>query len=518
MYKHIIIKSFLFILFAGSQTIAWAQSDPQVNYVISISKPAVNTYHVELKTGGWNQDTLVLKMPKWTPGYYQIMDYAKSVKNIAIKNADVQSLSFLRSQTNTLRIPVKEVRYITVNYDVVTFKQFVANSYVDTKHAYLIPANTFFYVKGFLDIPVHVTIKNNPWDDVATGLISVSREPGKFKASDFDFLYDCPILMGDLAELPSFKINGVVHRFIGYKLGKVNGKAFMSELKQVVKAAIAIIGDIPYDHYTFIDIGPGKGGIEHLNNTTVSMGIYEDSLTSNRTMNYLAHEYFHNYNVKRIRPFELGPFNYEKPSRTYLLWISEGLTVYYEYLIVRRAGLAGEQTLFDDLEENINTYEHNPGKFYQSLVEASYNTWEEGPFGDIGEEPGKTISYYQKGPIIGMFLDFAIRHATHNRKSLDNVMQLLYRKYYKKKERGFTGAEFREACEHVAKTSLAQIFKYVYSTKKLDYNKYLGYAGLKLDTVSYKNDENEQVEKYQIIRIEDPNRLQQAILQTWQGK
>ncbi len=126
----------------------------------------------------------------------------------------------------------------------------------------------------------------------------------------------------------------------------------------------------------------------------------------NRMMNFLAHEYFHHYNVKRIRPSELGPFDYDQGSKTNLLWVSEGLSVYYEYMVVKRAGLADEQTLFGDFEKNINANENNPGRRYQSLAQASYKTWSDGPFGTQGEEAGKSISYYDKGPVVGLLLDF----------------------------------------------------------------------------------------------------------------
>lgn len=521
MSKHpSIIKYIAFFVFTIYQVPVLAQTKPQIEYEISIPNPATHTYHVELQTGGWSKDTLVLKMPKWSPGYYQIMDYANSVKNMTVKDDRGEDLSFQRPGINTIIIPNIGNKTVAVAYDITTSRQFVANSYVDKEHAYLIPANSFFYVEGFLNLPVQIKFKNNPWTDIATGLAPVNKTTNTFTARNFDFLYDCPILLGNLEELPSFKVNGIDHRFIGYKMGDFNKKSFIEKLKQVTQAAVAIIGDIPYERYTYIAIGPGRGGIEHLNNTTFSFdgSTLNESVGVNRMLNFLAHEYFHHYNVKRIRPFELGPFDYQKPTRTNLLWVSEGLNVYYEYLIVRRAGIADEETLFNNLEANINTYQNNPGRFYQTLVQSSYNTWEDGPFGNAGEEPGQTITYYQKGPIVGMFLDFAIRHATHNKKSLDDVMRYLYFTYYKKKNRGFTDAEFRQACEEVANTSLAAVFEYVYTTQKLDYAKYLGYAGLKLVKSANISKNGESVKTFQISYVENPNSLQNAILKSWQGR
>jgi predicted metalloprotease with PDZ domain len=232
-------------------------------------------------------------------------------------------------------------------------------------------------------------------------------------------------------------------------------------------------------------------------------------------MSFLAHEYFHNFNVKCIRPYELGPFDYDKENKTNLLWVSEGLTVYYEYLIVKRAGLISEQDFFRNFESSINAYENNPGRFYQSLTQASFNTWSDGPFGKQGEDADKSISYYDKGPVIGLILDFAIRHATQNKKSLDDVMRLLYWHYYKELQRGFTDAEFQQVCESVAGISLIPEFEYINTTREIDYATYLSYAGLKIGVETNKENGNR---KFTISGLDSLNSIQYNILQTWQGK
>ncbi|MBL7865666.1 MAG: M61 family peptidase, partial [Cyclobacteriaceae bacterium] len=223
-------------------------------------------------------------------------------------------------------------------------------------------------------------------------------------------------------------------------------------------------------------------------------------------------EYFHHYNVKRIRPLELGPFDYDQGSRTNLLWVSEGLSVYYEYLIVKRAGLVDLSTLLSHFDGNLNAHENNPGRFHQSLTQASYNTWKDGPFGTQGDEPGKAISYYDKGPLVGLLLDLEIRQATKNAKSLDDVMREIYWMYYKQAGRGFTDAEFQQACETVAGVPLTKVFEFVYTTKELDYDGILGYAGLKIERQPAADDKSKP--KMKIARIQNPDALQQAILKS----
>jgi predicted metalloprotease with PDZ domain len=359
-------------------------------------------------------------------------------------------------------------------------------------------------------------INYEKWSSIATGLKSIPGKKDEFHAPDFDILYDCPILAGNLDELPSFSIGGIRHRFTGYNPGSFNREEFISNLAAVVKAGTDLMGHIPYDEYTFLAIGPGMGGIEHLNNCTVSfngngLGNREAML---RTLNFLAHEYFHNYNVKRIRPYELGPFDYGSENRTNLLWLSEGMTVYYEYLIVKRAGLTDDQDLFRDFEGSISAAFNDQGKAFQTLAQASYSTWDDGPFGQQGKDD-RSISVYDKGTLMGLVLDFSIRNATSNRKSLDDVMRFLYNKYYRQEGRGFTDAEFQKACETIAGQPLTREFEYLYKTGDIDLNYYLAYAGLQVisDPVP-----GTGKLKFTISRIAGPDELQSAILRSWLGE
>lgn len=489
-----------------------------LHFEISIPQPENHTYHLEFYVSDWEHDTLYLKMPNWMPGYYQMMEYSKDLENISVSDNDGVELPIESINKNSWKICGIRNKDFVVSYDIRTSRQFVANSYVDKDHAYLVPGNSFLYVDGLLEHPVSVKIKINPGWDVTTGLDPINGKPGDYTASDFDILYDCPILMGDLEELPSFEIEGIEHRFIGYNMGEFDRKIFMNNLKRVVEAAIYIIDDIPYKQYTFIGIGPGRGGIEHLNNTTVSFqGNGLDSPAGmERMLSFLAHEYFHHYNVKRIRPFELGPFDYDRGNRTNLLWFSEGLTVYYEYVILKRAGLIDEETLLTYLADIVHDYENDPGRFFQSLSQASYNTWEDGPFGTLGTGPDKSISVYTKGAILGMLLDFEIRAASGNSKSLDDVMRKLYWTYYKGERRGFTDAEFQQACEQVAEKSLALLFEYVYTTKEIDYASFFSHVGLILDGEQTNSEDKGQT--FKIRRVETPDLLQSSILSSWLGE
>ncbi|WP_185716295.1 M61 family metallopeptidase [Larkinella knui] len=460
---------------------------PAVNlaYTVAVEDPATHLYHVTFRCEGIKGDTLNFKMPVWTPGYYQLMNYAKSVENFQATDGSGKPLQWEKTANSRWKVHQKQATVVTLTYDIKATRNFVAGNYLDENRGYISPAGVCMYPEGQLKQPLTITLKPySNWSGlIATGLDSVAGKPHTFGAPDYDVLYDSPILMGRLEQLPSFEVNGIPHHFIGYNLGNFDRQQFVADLKKIVEGSVAVIGDIPYKHYTFIAIGPGGGGIEHLNSTSISFS--GDRLATRagkiQLYNFLAHEYFHHYNVKRIRPVELGPFNYDRQNRTRMLWVSEGFTVYYPYLILKKAGLMTEEEVFSALQKDIASYENKPGHLFQSATQASFETWEDGPFGRTGDEAYKTISYYSKGPVLGAMLDFKIRHETGNKKSLDDVMRALYQTYYQKQKRGFTETEFWAECEKAAGTSLSELSDYASTVKEIDYPSYFAYAGLAID-------------------------------------
>lgn len=467
--------SLLFLLLGLVPAFVAAQK-PELQYVVSMPEPSNHRFRTEFNVSGLHEDTVLLRMPKWTPGYYQLLDYASDVLDLKVSDKTGKDLVAIKSDGNTWKV-VTHQQAFTVKYDVMAAQNFVARSFLDSTHAYIVPANNFLYVVGHLGLPVSVEIKPNlAWKSTATGLEKIAEN--RYSAPSYDLLYDCPLLIGNLTELPAFEVNGINHRFTGYKMGSFDGAMMMRNMKRFVVAATEMLGEVPYQSYTFIGIGQGSGGIEHLNNTTVSFdgSRLKSEAAINDMILYLGHEYFHNFNVKRIRPFELGPFDYNRENRTTQLWISEGLTMYYQYVLAKRAGLMDEKTYLRCFEGHINSVQNNAARLVQSMTQSSFYTWEDGPF----TKPGQTISYYEKGPVVGLIVDLAIRRATQSKKSLDDVMRFVYETYYKKLQRGFTDAEFQQACESVAGKPLTNEFEYVNTTKEFEYADYLNYLGLEL--------------------------------------
>jgi predicted metalloprotease with PDZ domain len=253
------------------------------------------------------------------------------------------------------------------------------------------------------------------------------------------------------------------------------------DLRKIVEAEKRIFGELPYDRYVFIlhHVPEGGGGLEHRNSTALQYPPYQHR-PREKYENFLelaAHEFFHLWNVKRIRPEMLGPFDYVREVHTRLLWVMEGITSYYDTLIVTRAKLAGADRYLKKTSERIRRFEEKPGRRRQSLSASSFDAWI-GLYQPNENAANCQMSYYEKGELVGMCLDLEIRRRTSGRKSLDDVMRLLWREWGRK-DRGFPEGEFRRACERTAGGSLAAFWKdLVDGTAEIPWNRYLGVAGV----------------------------------------
>ncbi len=456
----------------------------KIEYTISMENPNNHYFHVSLTYSGLKEDETELKMPVWTPGYYMIMDYPKNVINFNVTDASGNKLIWEKTSKNRWLINTNRVNSIHVSYDVYAFRISVAESFLDDGRGFISPTGIYMYPAGKKNHPVTIIVK--PYDKfsyVSTGLDPVPGKENTFSAPDFDVLYDCPILAGN-QEILKFETGGITYTIAAENLGNLNRTELIDDFRKIVETATSIIGDIPYRHYTFIMMNNGMGGLEHTN----SMAVFTNRLNSesgrigNGWLSFIAHEFFHLYNVKTIRPIDLGPFDYDKENYTTMLWFSEGVTSYYENLILNRAGFFTRDDVFREISSSVAACENIPGRLFQSVAASGFDSWMY--FLNRSENAANTtISYYDKGCAIGMLLDLKIRNESGNKKSIDDVMRTLYNTWYKGKKRGFTDKEFREVCEKTAGSSLSEIFdSYISTTAEIDYKKYLGYAGLEIDT------------------------------------
>ncbi len=478
MRRHLAALLGLVLLFAPVSAFG-RPPEARLAFTVSIPHPDAHILHVRFRAEGLKGVVRDFEMPAWMPGYYRILDYEKNVSNFRAADGDGHALGWEKVTRNTWRVAAAQSPVVVLDYDVLADIPFVAANFADAGRAFLAPPGIFVYPAGEIRHPVTVTVRlPEGWTRVATGLDPVGGRPGTFFAPDFDVLYDCPLLLGN-QETARFEVRGVPHTVVIEDVpDTVDRRRMLADLKRIVETATGLMEAIPYTHYTFLLMGKGNGGIEHANSAACSFngrGLVDEKGYQG-WLSYISHEYFHNFNVKRIRPLALGPFDYETENLTDMLWVSEGLTVYYEDIIMVRAGLMTGDEYLERMEKAMTRFENSPGRRYQSAAESSLETWSSQGLGG-----GKTkISYYDNGAMLGAMLDLEIRHDSGNRRSLDDVMRQLYRKYAQGLKRGFTDAEFREACEAAAGQPMAEMFAYASTTKDVDYAKYFGYAGLRV--------------------------------------
>jgi predicted metalloprotease with PDZ domain len=299
-------------------------------------------------------------------------------------------------------------------------------------------------------------------------------------ASDYDIFIDAPAFIGDFKVL-DFETGGARHYLVFSKRDiSLSAPQVLADIQDIVEEAMAIFGKLPYKEYFFLVKvqRQATNAVEHLNSTHITAG-ENDFVTQSSYRQFLetvSHEYFHLWNVKRIRPASLGPFDYTKEVYTHLLWMSEGITSYYGDLLLERAGIDQPTEFFIRMAAVIDALEHSPGRHLMSADEASWNVWLRSD-----NEPNNTISYYTKGELIGLLLDVEIRARTKNKKSLDDVMRYLM-ETYANKGIGLPEDGFLKAIETVAGSDFHEFYAAVaQSHRELDYNRYLKRAGLAVD-------------------------------------
>jgi predicted metalloprotease with PDZ domain len=476
--------SFVLALTGWLAPLAAAQPAVTTAFTVSMPQPGNHLLHVAMRREGLRGEFHDFYLPAWAPGYYRLLDFEKNVRNFRAEDGGGRALAFEKNTRNSWRVVTGDANSVVLNYDVLATVSFPVQNFLDETRALLSPPGLFVYEPGELRRRVTVELQPPPgWSSIATGLDPLPGRARVYSAADFDTLYDSPILMGN-QELLQFTVNGARHDVALEKVpASVDRTRMLADLKRMVEAATGLMGEIPYTHYTFLMVGAGNGGVEHLNSASIlfngnSLGTPEGYL---RWLSYVAHEYFHNFNVKRIRPLALGPFDYESENRTNMLWVSEGLSVYYQDLLLVRAGLMTQQQYLDKMAASIGKFENASGRRYQSATESSWTTW--GTSG-VGGDRNTTISYYDNGAMLGAMLDLAIRTGSGNRQSLDDAMRALYHTYYKTKQRGFTDAEFRAACESAAGRPLEEVFAYASTTRAVDYAKYFALAGLQVEVTA----------------------------------
>ncbi|MGI8812804.1 MAG: M61 family metallopeptidase [Pyrinomonadaceae bacterium] len=420
-------------------------------------------------------------MPTWAPGWYTIENYAKNLLRFRITDASGKILPHRMSRKQTWNVDTRGIRKIRVDYDYRATVLALNQAKIAKDFAFFQGIEMFLQPEGHRNEPstVHFSLPS-AWKIVSA--LKETTDPMVFTAADYDTLVDAPTEMGKF-DVHTFEVEGKPHYFVANPAGTFNeekSRKFTEMLAKIATTDSAIYGGLPYEKYVyFYFFAPpesnASGALEHLN-SFVSFAAPGERATPEQIIGTAAHEFFHLWNVKRIRPAEMWPYDYSRENETPLLWVSEGFTNYYGSMATYRAGITTEKNFLDRVAGNASQIESTDARNYISPAESSVSTW-------VGYDTPVAfgISYYGQGENIAGLLDLSIRNDTAGRSGLDDVMRALFSDFYKR-GRGFTTEDMIAIVNRLTKKDYHDFYnRYIFGVDVPDYDRIFGYAGYKLE-------------------------------------
>jgi predicted metalloprotease with PDZ domain len=444
--------------------------------------PDSHVLEVEATIPTDGMDAVQLLMATWTPGFYKVENYATRVLSISARAPGGGDVPLGHPQPNRWHAETRGLGSLVVSYRLKCAEQTVTTNWVGDGYAVLNGPATFITLAGAARRAHEVSVElPKGWSEVRTALPAA---PGggrwKYLAPDFDTLADSPLVAGNPV-VRTFDVGGVPHALVA--IGAVKGfdlKRAAADLKKIVMAQSQIWGGLPFKRYEFLLVlRSGRGGLEHGDSMLATTQVDELRTEAGyaRWLDFISHEYCHAFNAKRLRPIELGPFNYEQEPRTPSLWITEGFTTYFGEMALVHAGLMKPEQFLASLSKEIASLQGTPGRLAQTLEASSNDVWTSESISGIGGDPKTSVSYYTKGYIVAFLLDAKVRRSTGGSRTLQDVMRLAYGRYGG--ARGFKPEEFRSAASEVAGSDLEPWFhRAIASVGELDYDEALSWYGL----------------------------------------
>ena len=450
-------------------------------YTISLTNPEQHLIQVQivLPPGPAERE---LQLPVWN-ALYQVRDFAQYVNWIRAKDNSGNAIP-VKELHNSLWQVEGAAKGATIEYEIYVDSPGPFGAQLNSHHAFLNLAQVLMYPVDARNAPITLLFSNLPsqWRAV----MPLPPPDFKFHSDNYDQLVDSPVEIGLFQEADFDEAGAHFRVIIDADPADYDAEKIIADLHKIVAAAVSWMEDRPFDSYTFFyhfPRGPAGGGMEHAYSTAIEInaGSIKQSLSPFNAVT--AHEFFHLWNVKRIRPQTLEPFDYTKANYTRALWFSEGVTSTAEGIIQLRAGLIDEKQYLNDLAGEITELESRPAHLTQSAEESSLDAWLEGF--SYYRRPDRSISYYNKGNLLGIMLDLALRDASHGHACLRDLMQWMNANYAKKHRYFDDSNGVREAAEAVSHADFGWFFtKYVSGTEEIPWNDFLRSVGLRVDSVA----------------------------------
>jgi predicted metalloprotease with PDZ domain len=456
-----------------------------MQYQVSLSEPATHLFEVTIQVETRERSLLDFYLPVWTPGSYLVREYARHLQDFSAQGQG-EPLQWQKISKNHWQVATQELEQITLSYRVFANELSVRTNHLDLSHGYFNPAALLMYVPDRVREPAQVTIvPPHPDWQVATPLPPVPGQPYTFEAADYDTLVDSPFEVG-LHQRYSFEALGKPHEWVIWGQGNVDATQLIVDTRKIIETEAEIFGGLPYDRYLFLLhlCADGYGGLEHKQASSLLFPRFgfRDPNEYQRFLQLVAHEFFHLWNVKRLRPQGLETFDYNQENYTPSLWFCEGATSYYDLLIPYRAGLYSASTFLEAISKDITRLQTTPGRQVQPLSESSFDAWIK-LYRRDNHSDNNQISYYLKGELVTLLLDLLIRQRHNNQRSFDDVLRSLWEQFGRE-EIGYTPEQLQGTIEAIAETPLDDFFqRYIHDTEELPFTDFLQPFGLRLDQI-----------------------------------
>lgn len=493
-----------------------------IKYTVNLFKPHAHIFRITLELNSPDKAGQILSLPSWIPGSYMIRDFAKNIINIKAYSNDklIQIDKLDKSTWKVEAVPSP----VLIEYDVYAWDLSVRSAHFDMSHAFFNGTSLFLMPHGYEEQPSIIDIKPiqsqtttadySSWK-VATTLTSKNINAsgfGQYRANNYDELIDHPVEIGTHSEF-DFSVENTTHKMALTGIHRADNNRLIKDLTKICQSHCSMFGELPeIKEYLFLVMvtGDGYGGLEHRSSTSLLCSrddlplVTHDKEPDEKYRNFLglcSHEYFHTWNIKRIKPDVFIPYNLSAETYTRQLWAFEGITSYYDELALVRSGVISINSYLELLSQTITRVLRGKGRLNQSIAESSFEAWTKF-YKQDESAPNTIVSYYAKGSLLALCLDLTIRKKSDHKKSLDDVMRYLWLNNGKN-GKGLAEGEIEKIASKITAVDLNDFFdKYLYGVEELPLKSLLSEVGVKLNLYPTTSVDNKGGKKYECKRID----------------
>jgi predicted metalloprotease with PDZ domain len=455
-------------------------------YELTWPQPETHYFEVKLTTQPETGESTVFQLPRWRPGRYELMNYSAGITAFKAENENGETLEWTKVAPSDWKVENPKDGNIVISYQFYANVMDAGSSVLNEEQAYFNGINLFMHVRDRYGLPCVLRVPDLPSHWKVASALEFDPSEKVFQAEDYHQLVDAPTILSPTLKTLTFKesnVNYYIHYQGNFAAGELGENLIIENTKAIVREQSSLFNGVPFDAYHFIfEFVPEMIGhaVEHSNSScyVLAEAFTPDTSQYKLLYNVISHEFFHLWNVKRVRPAALWPYHYQSEPFTGLHWFTEGVTSYYADLILVRSGIISRQHYYQSLARIISQMENSYAEKSISPYQSSIDSWLQG---SNYAHPDLGISYYALGHRLGILLDLTIRGRTQGDKGLDDVFKLLFNQYYKK-GMGIPENGIQKACEEITGTSFQDFFaSHVTGTDRIDYETLFGIAGLSIE-------------------------------------